>query len=218
MYNKMAKGDFDMTTFGTRLKQLRLDGDLKQKELVEALKIKCGRTISVSMLSKWENGKEEPQKFSDVAMLATYFGVTGDYLIGQSDNKYGDDKEYIMLNVIDMDDIEGDSFPDTGIEYEPTKAQDGISYCLRVNDDSMVGARILEGDIVYVVRQSGILDKDIAVYKLDGDFIIRRVNYIRGGMLLIAENSAYEHEVILDKDKRDITLIGKVIYFKSKVR
>lgn len=60
-----------------RLKQLRAERGLTQKELAAYLKI--DRTTYV----KYEAGTSEPN-FATLTRLAAYFGVTTDYLLGYS--------------------------------------------------------------------------------------------------------------------------------------
>lgn len=64
-----------MSTFGERIKDLRKEKNLTQKEMAQAL------SITVSTLSHWECDYQEPS-FKDLVLLATYFDVSTDYLIG----------------------------------------------------------------------------------------------------------------------------------------
>ena len=42
-------------------------------------------------------------------------------------------------------------------------------FCLRVKGDSMIGARILDGDIVYIKKQSTIESGEIVAVLVDGE-------------------------------------------------
>ncbi|MDE6060955.1 MAG: helix-turn-helix domain-containing protein, partial [Clostridia bacterium] len=57
------------------IKSLRVESGLSQQELAEAL------NISQSAIAKWELGKTEPTA-SMIILLAKYFKVTTDYLLG----------------------------------------------------------------------------------------------------------------------------------------
>ncbi len=57
------------------LKELRLEKSLTQEELAKQL------NFSMSVVNKWENGKKNPSVDS-LKILAKYFGVTIDYLLG----------------------------------------------------------------------------------------------------------------------------------------
>ena len=64
--------------FGERLKELRKDKNLSQKELG----IKFG--FSQTGVAKWEKGIREPS-LDDLIMVADFFMVTTDYLLGRED-------------------------------------------------------------------------------------------------------------------------------------
>lgn len=64
--------------FGKRLRYLRRDADITQKNLARDL------NVSPTTISQWENAGQYP----DLEMLATiaqYFDVTTDYLLGLTD-------------------------------------------------------------------------------------------------------------------------------------
>ena len=67
-----------MKVFGERLKELRVEKGLTQRELAQAL------SITVPTLSHWECGYQEPS-FKDLIMLCKYFDVSADYLLGLSE-------------------------------------------------------------------------------------------------------------------------------------
>ena len=64
--------------FPERLKELRLEKGIGQEKLAADLCVGNG-TISL-----WENALREP-KMSNLILLAKYFGVTIDYLVGLED-------------------------------------------------------------------------------------------------------------------------------------
>lgn len=61
-----------------RLAELRKSHNLSQKELAEIL------NSSQNTISNWETGKREPD-FETTIMIANYFCVTTDYLLGKND-------------------------------------------------------------------------------------------------------------------------------------
>lgn len=66
-------------TFSVRLKELRINHNLKQKELGQIT------GISEAAISRFEAGNRTPSM--DVALaLADYFDVSLDYLVGRSDD------------------------------------------------------------------------------------------------------------------------------------
>lgn len=67
-----------MSTFGERLKALRNNKALTQDELAKAIK------ISKSSINMYERGEREP-KFETLEVIADFFNVDMDYLLGRSD-------------------------------------------------------------------------------------------------------------------------------------
>ena len=63
-----------------RLKELRLNSGITQKQLANHLR------IAQNTLSYWENGKYEPDS-ENLTAIADYFDVSVDYLLGKTDIK-----------------------------------------------------------------------------------------------------------------------------------
>ena len=78
MLHRYDDFDVDISTFNKRLKELRLQNKLSQDRLADET------GLSQSALSNWEIGKGSPTSTAIIA-LARYFGVTTDYLLGESD-------------------------------------------------------------------------------------------------------------------------------------
>ena len=74
-----------MSEFPNRLRKLRKESDLTQKELAEIL------NTTEATLSRYENGAREP-KLDLIHKIANYFGVSVDYLLGNTDEKSNADK------------------------------------------------------------------------------------------------------------------------------
>lgn len=73
-----------MSGFGARLRRLRQERGLSQKELGDALGVRN------TTVSQWESEINEPSR-EMVAKLAQFFGVTTDYLLlGRTDRRNGD--------------------------------------------------------------------------------------------------------------------------------
>ena len=64
--------------FSARLKELRIQRNLKQRELGEIMG--CSQVT----IARWESGERNPG-ISDILKLAEFFDVTTDYLLGAKD-------------------------------------------------------------------------------------------------------------------------------------
>lgn len=67
-----------MENFGERLRELRTEAGLTQKQLAAEI------GNAQSAIVYWESNKQEPT-ISALKKLCLYFGVTADYLIGLED-------------------------------------------------------------------------------------------------------------------------------------
>lgn len=75
-----------MNIIGMRIREERKNLKLTQEELAEKLNKKFDLKINKGMISKWENGREEPS-LPNVRYLSSFFGVSMAYLVGDSDNR-----------------------------------------------------------------------------------------------------------------------------------
>ena len=67
-----------MKIFAERLRELRTDRGMSMKHLAKAL------NTTDATISNWENDINEP-KITYLKVVAIYFGVTTDYLLGLED-------------------------------------------------------------------------------------------------------------------------------------
>lgn len=88
---------------------------------------------------------------------------------------------------------------------------DGDKRCfaLRVRGDSMIGAGILDGDIVVVRPQPTAMEGQIVVALLGDEATVKRLHYIEGGVLLLPANPAYPP---LDAMQATIVGLVKAVY------
>ena len=68
-----------MIQFSKRLKELRTENKILQKDLAKVL------GVQQNSVSGWENGSREPD-FAMLEKIAVYFNVTTDYLLGIKDD------------------------------------------------------------------------------------------------------------------------------------
>lgn len=88
---------------------------------------------------------------------------------------------------------------------------------LRVRGDSMVGARIHSGDLVFIRLQDDVDDGEIAAVVLDDEATLKRVYHIKNGLQLISENPGYKPMVYTFDDCNSIRIIGKAVGFQSEL-
>lgn len=207
-----------MSKFSDRLIQLRTDSELTQEALSDQLNNRYGLETNKGMISKWEKGLNVPG-WTFVDHIADFFGVTTDFLSGRSDNKYYadciHDKKIPVLGTISAG--KPIMVQENIIGYEYTS--DNCDFCLKVKGDSMIGARIYDGDTVFIHKQPDIENGEIAAVIIDGDeATLKRVYKVNGSVILHAENPIYKDLVFSKKDFKQIKILGKARYIKTEVR
>ena len=84
----------------------------------------------------------------------------------------------------------------------------------------MIGARILDGDIVFCRQQDMVENGEIAVVLINDEATLKRVYYYpeKKKLVLQAENPKYEPFVYVGEELDEIRILGKAIAFQSDVR
>ena len=104
--------------------------------------------------------------------------------------------------------------------YVDAGADIEADFCLRAKGDSMSGARIYDGDIVFIRKQSMVDNGEIAAVIIDNEATLKRVSYYPQKNLLIlkSENPKYEDFIFTDEQLENISIIGKAVFFQGIVK
>ena len=97
--------------------------------------------------------------------------------------------------------------------------EDGLhcDFALRVKGESMIGARICDGDIVFIRRQDDVDDGQIAAVIIDDEATLKRVYHIPGGLQLLSENPKFPPMVFTLEDYASIRILGRAVGFTSRL-
>lgn len=198
-----------------RLLQLRKENNMTQDELCKILKDRYNYETNKSLISRYEKGIHEPNYYF-IDLASSVFGVTTDYIMGRSESRYPLEEGQKKIPVL-YGEMNEQLVAESSAEYECTN--DDSDFCVRAGDDSMMGARILQGDLVFIHKQSEIDHGDIAaVMTTDEGFVIRRVLIVNTTIILHPENPSYKDTIYSKKDFKQVTVLGKVRYFKAEVK
>ena len=100
--------------------------------------------------------------------------------------------------------------------------EEGINadFCLRAKGDSMIGARIMDGDIVIVKKQDMVQNGEIAVVLIDDEATLKRAYFYpdKNKLVLSPENPKYEPLVYIGEELNSIRILGKAVAFQSIIR
>ena len=92
-------------------------------------------------------------------------------------------------------------------------------FCLRAHGDSMNGARIYDGDIVFIRSQSSVDNGEIAAVIINDEATLKRVYFYpdEQKLILSPENPRYAPLVYLGSELESIKILGKAIAFQSSL-
>lgn len=96
-------------------------------------------------------------------------------------------------------------------------------FCLRCKGDSMIGAHIYDGDLVFIRQQAMVENGEIAAVVLDDEATLKRVYKIYHNdslamLELRAENPAIPPLIVSGEDLAGVQIEGKAVYYIGKVR
>lgn len=91
-------------------------------------------------------------------------------------------------------------------------------FCVRAKGDSMINARILDGDIVFIRKQSMVENGQIAAVVIEDEITLKRFYKHGDTVQLLAENPKYEPLIYTREELNQIYIIGKAVAFQSNIK
>lgn len=90
-------------------------------------------------------------------------------------------------------------------------------FCLVAHGESMTGARIYDGDIVFIRSQSSVENGEIAAVIINDEATLKRVYYYpdEGKLILSPENPRFAPLVYVGNELNTVKIIGKAVAFQS---
>lgn len=92
-------------------------------------------------------------------------------------------------------------------------------FCLRAHGNSMTGARIYDGDIVFIRAQNMVENGEIAAVIIGDEATLKRVYFYpdEGKLILTPENPHYAPLVYVKNELDAVKIIGKAVAFQSRI-
>ena len=207
-------------TFAEKLKNLRKCKKITQEELAKII------NVERSSIGKYESANTIPSN-DTLIKIAEYFNVSTDYLLGKANVKNNDTytnlypiekKKFPLLGEIACGepiyvDEDRESYVMSGTDID-------ADFCLKAVGDSMTGARILDGDIVFIKKMPIVNNGEIAAVIIGEEATLKRVYYNQeqSKLILQAENPKYEPLVYIGEELNQIRIIGRAVAFQSDVK
>ena len=203
------------------IRELREAKGLNMKEAANQLKLPYTTYVN------YEKGLREPT--SEVLIqIADFFDTTIDYIVGRKAGS-GDDLASIA-NIIPMPETRKIPLVGAIACGDPILAEENIEeyvsipkdlagdFALTCRGDSMINARIFDGDIVYIRQQDTVENGEIAAVLIDGEATLKRVRLFPDHIILEPENPMYKPHSYWNEEMNTIRILGKAVAFTSAVR
>ena len=207
-------------SIGARIKKLRIDNDMSQVDFADMI------GVSKQTLYKYENGIVTNIPSDKIESIAKAFHVQPAFIMGWEDAP-------VASNIIPIPETKKVPLIGTIACGEPILAVENIEsyiymesdihadFALRCKGDSMINARIFDGDIVYIRKQPDVENGEIAAVLINGletEATLKRVYKTDSSIRLCAANPTYT-DIVYEKDAmNNVTIIGKAVAFLSTVR
>lgn len=183
--------------------------------------------VSKSTVKKWEDGFISNMKRDKIAKLAQVLKlnpvslITGEAATEQTIFEKFDNikpltlKKFPMLGEIACGEpIYADEDKET---YVMADSDIKADFCLKAKGESMINARIYDGDLVFIQKMPMVENGDIAAVIIEDEATLKRVYYYpdQNKLILNPENSAFDPLVYIGEELNHIHILGKAVFFMS---
>ena len=201
-----------------RIRQLRQQKGLTLLDVARQLGVR------EATVQRYESGAIKNIKKETIAALAELFDCSPEYLLG-----WQSAPSALPAGCMPLPGTYPIPLLGTIACGEPILAQENIEdqipvpefihadFALRCKGDSMIGARIRDGDVVYIRSQPDVEDGEIAAVLIGEEATLKRVYKIPGRLQLRPENPSYPVFEYAGSELDEIRILGKAVGFSSTV-
>lgn len=204
-------------SFGSKLRAARKAKQLTQKEL--AAKIKAAH----NSISNWENDQNMPDP-DTIQNLCWALDVEPNYFFSV-DSSLPLPRNIILLPEMQRIPLLGSIACGSPIlaeehieDYVDIPRNIHADFALTCKGDSMINARIFDGDIVYIRQQPSVDNGEIAAVLIDGEATLKRIRLFEDHISLEPENPMYKPLVYWGDEMNNLHILGKAVAFTSTIR
>lgn len=213
-----------ISTFSDRLKEVLTITGFKAADLSRST------GISQSSLSHYLKGDWEGKQDA-VYLIANALGISEAWLMGYDvPMSRASNTDNSPANILPLPKTKRIPLLGTIACGEPITATENIdqyievaddiqcTFALRCKGDSMVDARIMDGDVVYIREQPQVENGEIAAVLIEDEATLKRVYLSEGVVQLVPCNAKYSPMVYTGAQLDTIRILGKAVAFTSLVR
>ena len=208
-----------------RIRKLRKERGMSLENLADAI------GISRQTVYRYETGAISNIPSEKVEAMARVLGTTPARLMGWEEES--DFPTFNSIKASPFSAVATKSLPVLGnvacgepifaseekTHYVRGSASLHADFCLMAKGDSMINARIFDGDLLFVRKQESVDDGEIAVVLIDDEATVKRVYFNRddGILTLMPENPTYKPLRFSGSQLDRIRILGKVVSGQYKI-
>ena len=203
-------------TIGEKIKMLRTELSLSADDVATHL------NKNRATVYRYESNDIENLPISILEPLSKILKTTPEYLMGWTENRHGisgiypiELKKFPLLGEISCGEPAYAS--EDRESYILAGSDIRADFCLIAKGDSMINARINEGDIVFIRSQPDVENGEIAAVLIEDETTLKRVYKKHNSLVLMAENPSYSPLVYTNEELNTIRILGKAVAFQSDV-
>ena len=206
-------------TIYERIKYLREERGMSRQELAEKVGYK-----TASAVNKIELGLRDINQ-SKIVEFAKALNTTPSYLLGDDQFNIFSIPNIIPIPKMKQIPLLGTiacGEPITAVEnietYITVDSKANVDFAFKCKGDSMINARIFDGDIVYIHSQPDVENGEIAAVLINNEATLKKVHKYPNKLVLSPCNPMYDDLVYTEEQLNDIRILGKAIMFVSTIR
>lgn len=201
--------------FGDKIKDARKAAGLTQRQLADKLE------VSNTSISNWEKNISRPDP-DMIQHLCWALNVQPNYFFSITHS--------VPDNLIPLPEMRKIPLIGTIACGAPILAAEHIEdhvdipkhihadFALRCKGDSMINARIFDGDLVYIRQQEQVSNGEIAAVLIEDEATLKRIKLYEDHISLEPENPQYRPIVLWGEEMNTVHILGKAVAFTSTIR
>lgn len=205
---------------GRRIRQRRQDLGQTQGDVAA----KVG--VAISTIQRYEAGTIDRPKLAVIQAIAKAISVNPDWLVGKTDNPEIRSTRFFASNIVPLPAMKkiplvGQIACGTPIlaeqnvaDYVDLPSHIRADFALTCKGESMIGAGIRDGDVVYIRQQEEVENGQIAAVMVGDEEATLKRFYLENGVIqLVAENPTIPPKAFIGESIEQIRVVGLAVAY-----
>lgn len=202
-----------MTNVSDIIKKRRKELGLTLSQIADAV------GVTEATVQRWESGNIKNLRYERLEPLSNALRVSPSFLMGWQKTNINPPPETIKKPRLGAIACGQPILAEEHIDdYDDVPVAISCDFTLICVGDSMTGAGIQDGDIVYIRQQPIVNNGDIAAVLIDGEATLKRFRRVGETVMLLAENPNFDPMIYNNSEINKIQIIGKAVGFTREFK